>query len=190
MKYCSQCGGPVALSIPEGDHRERYVCSNCGAIHYENPNAVVGAIPVYHPPGESPKVLLCKRSIEPRYGYWTLPAGFLENGETMEAGARRETHEESCAELANLQLYRVYDVIHARQIHVFYRAELPKPEFQPTPESSEVQLYEFEDIPWTELAFPTVYHALADFVDEWPDGNFTVSGAEISTEHWHSMKPR
>ncbi len=190
MKYCSQCGGPVALAIPEDDNRERYVCNHCGAIHYENPNVVVGAIPLYQAPGQPPQVLLCKRAIEPRFGYWTLPAGFLENGETMEQGARRETDEESCAVLEDLVLYRLYDVIHARQIHVFYRAVLPEPAFRTTPESSEVQLFSFDEIPWTELAFPTVYHALADFVDAWPDGDFAVDGCEIGMDHWQTMLPR
>ena len=179
----------MALAIPEGDNRERHVCANCGAIHYENPNVVTGAIPLYEG-DEAPKVLLCKRAIEPRHGYWTLPAGFLENGETMEAGARRETLEESCAQLSDLVLYRLYDVIHARQIHVFYRARMPRAEFQVTSESSEVRLFGFDEIPWEQLAFPTVYQALADFVDEWPDGNFEVGGCEIDMEHWRSMKAR
>ena len=107
MKFCSQCGNKVALKIPEGDNRPRYVCQTCGFIHYQNPNVVVGTLPIFVEASGALKVLLCLRDIEPRLGYWTLPAGFLENNETSLEGALRETVEESCANITNLSLYRV-----------------------------------------------------------------------------------
>ena len=122
MKFCSNCGEQVIQRIPEGDSRPRYVCEHCDTIHYQNPNIVAGVVPVW---GE--KVLLCRRAIEPRLGYWTLPAGFMENGESVEQAARRETLEEACAQVEDLQLYSMIDVPHINQVHIFYRANLVRP---------------------------------------------------------------
>ena len=182
MNFCSQCGAPVTNRIPKGDNRERYVCIKCDAIHYENPRTVVGTLPVY-----DDKVLLCKRDIEPRLGYWTLPAGFLENGETCEQGALRETVEEACAEVRCDDVYRIYNVLHANQIHMFFRATMLTPEFQTTPESSEVALFEFDGIPWTELAFPTVHRALVDYRAQRKSGVFDVQMSDIDKSDWLNM---
>jgi ADP-ribose pyrophosphatase YjhB (NUDIX family) len=158
MKFCSQCGNPVIQRIPEGDSRLRYVCEHCHTIHYQNPNIVAGCLPVW---GE--QVLLCRRAIEPRLGYWTLPAGFMENGETIEQAARRETVEEACATVGDLSLYMLIDVPHISQVHVFYRADLADLDFAAGIESLEVQLFDEADIPWSELAFHTVRRTLECF---------------------------
>ncbi|RMT57691.1 MutT/nudix protein [Pseudomonas coronafaciens pv. atropurpurea] len=158
MKFCSQCGNPVIQRIPEGDSRLRYVCEHCHTIHYQNPNIVAGCLVTL---GE--KVLLCRRAIEPRLGFWTLPAGFMENGETVEQAARRETVEEACATLAGLHLYTLIDVPHINQVHVFYRAEMASETFAAGIESLEVQLFDEADIPWADLAFMTVRRTLECF---------------------------
>ncbi|MDY7563646.1 NUDIX hydrolase [Pseudomonas sp. RTC3] len=158
MKFCSQCGNPVIQRIPEGDSRLRYVCEHCQTVHYQNPNIVAGSLPIW-----GSQVLLCRRAIEPRMGYWTLPAGFMENGETVEQAARRETAEEACATLRNLSLYMLVDVPHISQVHVFYRAELVDLEFAAGVESLEVRLFDEADIPWSELAFMTVKRTLECF---------------------------
>ncbi|WP_434703722.1 NUDIX hydrolase [Pseudomonas sp. Z1-12] len=158
MKFCSQCGNPVTQRIPEGDSRLRFVCDTCHTIHYQNPNIVAGCVPTW-----GSKVLLCRRAIEPRRGYWTLPAGFMENGETVEQAAVRETAEEACARVRNLSIYTLIDVPHISQVHVFFRAELVDEDFAAGPESLEVQLFEEADIPWDELAFRTVGRTLEYF---------------------------
>ncbi|MDB5983224.1 MAG: hydrolase [Pseudomonas sp.] len=158
MKFCSQCGNPVIQRIPEGDSRLRFVCEHCQTIHYQNPNIVAGCLPVW-----GSQVLLCRRAIEPRLGFWTLPAGFMENGETIEQAARRETIEEACATVHNLNLYMLVDVPHISQVHVFFRADLASLEFAAGVESLEVRLFEEADIPWSELAFATVRRALECF---------------------------
>jgi ADP-ribose pyrophosphatase YjhB (NUDIX family) len=158
MKFCSQCGNPVIQRIPEGDSRLRFVCEQCQTIHYQNPNIVAGCLPVW-----GSQVLLCRRAIEPRLGFWTLPAGFMENGETIEQAARRETVEEACATVENLKLYMLVDVPHISQVHVFFRADLANLEFASGVESLEVRLFEEADIPWSELAFTTVRRALECF---------------------------
>lgn len=158
MNFCSQCGHTVIQRIPEGDSRLRYVCEQCQTIHYQNPNIVAGSLATW-----GTQVLLCRRAIEPRLGYWTLPAGFMENGETMEQAARRETVEEACATLKDLHLYMLVDVAHINQVHVFYRAELASLEFAAGPESLEVRLFDEADIPWSDLAFMTVRRALECF---------------------------
>jgi len=119
MKYCSTCGHPVEQRIPEGDNRHRYVCTNCNTIHYQNPRIIAGTVPVWEG-----KILLCRRAIEPRYGYWTLPAGFMENAETTVEAAERETLEEALAEINIDDLYSIIDVPHINQVHMFYRATL------------------------------------------------------------------
>ena len=155
MKYCSACGKPVTHRIPDGDNRPRYVCDHCHTIHYQNPNIVAGVLPSH-----GSKVLLCRRAIEPRLGYWTLPAGFMENGESMEHAARREADEEACARLGPMSLYQLFDLPHINQVHVFYRAELADLDFAVGVESLEVRLFEENEIPWGELAFRTVSRAL------------------------------
>ncbi len=135
MKFCSHCGQPVTLRVPEGDHRPRHVCTGCGVVHYQNPKIVAGCVPEYEG-----RILLCRRAIEPRLGYWTIPAGFMENGETTQDAARRESLEEALAEVEIGSLLAVVHVLHADQVHVMFRARLPKPQFGVGPESLEVML--------------------------------------------------
>ncbi len=155
MRFCSKCGHQVLLSIPQGDTRDRYVCTSCGTIHYENPRNVVGTIPVWQD-----KILLCKRAIHPRCGYWTLPAGFLEVGESTAAGAMRETLEEAGADVEIGPLFSLLNVIHAEQVHLFYLAQMKNPIFNPGIESLEVALFSESSIPWDDLAFPTIRKTL------------------------------
>jgi len=156
MNYCIECGSEaVEFRVPEGDNRRRHVCSNCGYIHYVNPRMVVGCVPEW---GE--RVLLCRRAIEPRLGYWTLPAGFMELDETLEAAAARETLEEACARVAIEDMFAVVNVTHAHQVHIMFRARLLDPDCAPGPESLEVALFRQSDIPWTELAFPSIRFSL------------------------------
>lgn len=149
MKYCSSCGSAVARRIPSGDNRERFVCDACGTIHYQNPKIVTGCLPVYED-----RVLLCRRAIAPRMGLWTLPAGFLENGETSTQGAIRETFEEACANVAVEGLYTVFNLPHISQVYMFFRAALLNLDFAPGWESTDVKLFHEHEIPWDELAFP------------------------------------
>ncbi len=156
MKFCSTCGSDnLTKRIPEGDTLPRIVCGNCDAIHYQNPRIVVGTLPVWEE-----KVLLCKRAIEPRYGLWTLPAGFLENGETVEQGALRETLEEANARVALGDLYTMISLLHVHQVYMMYRAQLSDLDFGPGTESLEVRLFTEAEIPWETLAFRTITRTL------------------------------
>jgi ADP-ribose pyrophosphatase YjhB (NUDIX family) len=159
MNFCSNCGTRVVLKVPEGDFLPRHVCDNCGVIHYLNPKLVVGSVPEYEG-----RILLCKRGIEPRLGYWTIPAGFMENDETLEAGAAREAQEEACIDVEIGSLLLLANVTHARQVHVFFRSRMRTAQFAPTHESLEVRLVEEQDIPWGDLAFPSTEAALRHFV--------------------------
>ncbi|WP_332878290.1 NUDIX hydrolase [Massilia sp. S19_KUP03_FR1] len=162
MKFCSDCAHPVVLTVPEGDNRPRFVCNNCHAIHYQNPKMVIGSLPVWERDGEF-KILLCKRAIEPRYGYWTLPAGFMENAETTAEAAIRETEEEAGANIAIGPLFSLLNVAHVHQVHLFYLARLLDLDFAAGIESLEVELFSEEDIPWDDLAFPTIRTTLELF---------------------------
>jgi ADP-ribose pyrophosphatase YjhB (NUDIX family) len=159
MNYCSTCGQPVTLRVPDGDHAPRHVCTACGAIHYRNPKVIVGCIPEW----EDGRILMCKRAIHPRLGYWTFPAGFLELAETGAQGATREALEESRAQVDIGGLFTVIDVPDVGQLYLIYRAKLRAAEFGPTPESSEVVLMREDEIPWGEIAFRTIYHSLRHF---------------------------
>ena len=162
MKFCSECAHPVTVAIPEGDNRPRYVCTHCGTIHYQNPKMVIGSIPVWERDGEL-KVLLCKRAIEPRHGYWTLPAGFMENEETTGEAAVRETEEEAGANVELGPLFTLLNVAHVHQVHLFYLARLRDLDFAPGIESLDVQLFAEQEIPWDDLAFPTIRATLEYF---------------------------
>ncbi|MBF8179217.1 NUDIX hydrolase [Herminiimonas contaminans] len=166
MKFCSECAHPVTLLIPEGDNRPRYVCSSCGTIHYQNPKMVLGSIPVWDEDGDM-RILLCKRAIEPRLGYWTLPAGFMENNETTSNAAIRETTEEAGANIHLHELFSLLNVPHVHQVHMFYRATLLDLNFEAGIESLEVKLFAPEDIPWEDIAFPTVHHTLQFFLQDY-----------------------
>ncbi|MCP5161797.1 MAG: NUDIX hydrolase [Hahellaceae bacterium] len=161
MNFCSQCGKPVEQRIPAGDSRPRHICNHCGTIHYQNPKIVAGTLPVFEG-----RILLCKRAIEPRLGYWTLPAGFMENQESTAEAALRETWEEAQAVVEIINLYTVIDVPQISQVHIFFLANLPKPEFSAGEESLEVELFAFDDIPWNEIAFPTVTETLKHFLHD------------------------
>lgn len=167
MKFCSTCGGDVSLKIPDSDNRERYVCNHCGAIHYQNPKVVTGCIPQWED-----RILLCRRAIEPRYGYWTLPAGFLENGETTYEGAMRETEEEASARVEIDDLYTVFNLPHIDQIYMMFRARLLDLDFGPGEESLEVALFDEADIPWDALAFPVIVETLKLYFADRANGGF------------------
>ena len=158
MKYCSSCGSKVELKVPQDDNFPRYCCTNCDAIHYQNPNIVTGTIPIM-----KDRVLLCKRAIHPRPGMWTLPAGFLENGETIGQGAFRETLEETNTEVKMGNLYAIFNIPQISQIYMLFFAEVLREDFGKTPESLEVKLFKEEEIPWQELAFPFVPIVLKNY---------------------------
>ena len=163
--------GPSVLTIPEGDNRERMVCPDCGFINYENPKVVVGAVCLWQD-----RFLLCRRAINPRRGYWTLPAGYLELHESTVAGAMREAWEEAQARITIDGLLAVYDIPRISQVQLIYRAHLATPEFAAGPESLEVKLFTWEEIPWDELAFPSVRWALDHYRDCATTGDFTTRG--------------
>ena len=174
LNFCSVCGHSITVLVPPGDNRNRATCENCGAIHYVNPRIVVGTVPVWRD-----QVLLCRRAIEPRRNYWTLPAGFLENDETVAAGAIRETIEEAGANIVLGPLFTMLDVVHVHQVHVFYRAELLDLDFAPGEESLEVQMFTEADIPWDDLAFRTVSTTLRHFFADRARGQFELHTAAL-----------
>jgi len=174
IDHCARCGTRVEQRIPEDDNRERAVCPSCSHVHYINPLNVVGTLPVWED-----KVLLCRRNIEPRKGLWTLPAGFMEMGETTEEGACRETDEEAGARIELLGLYSILNVVPAGQVHFFYRARLLDTHFQPGPETIEARLFGEADIPWDELAFRTVRMTLERFFADRLTGQFGMLCADI-----------
>jgi ADP-ribose pyrophosphatase YjhB (NUDIX family) len=163
--------GPSVLTVPEGDNRERMVCPDCGFINYENPKIVVGAVCLWQE-----QFLLCRRAINPRRGYWTLPAGYLELNESTLAGAVREAWEEAQAKIAIDGLLAIYDIPRISQVQVMYRARLLTPEIAAGAESLEVKLFAWADIPWDELAFPSVRWALEHYRDCLATGDFTARG--------------
>lgn len=165
MKYCSSCGASVTFRIPEGDNRERFVCDDCNTIHYQNPKIVAGCIPEWQG-----RILLCKRAIEPRYGLWTLPAGFMENGETTEQAAMRETWEEACARVEITGLYGLFSIPHISQVYMFYRGELVNGTFSVGVESLECDLFSEAEIPWDQLAFPVVKETLSRYYEDSKQG--------------------
>jgi len=168
MKFCSACGAPVELRQPPDDNRQRYVCTLCSTIHYQNPKLIAGAIPEW----EDGRILLCRRAIEPRHGLWTLPAGFMENGETTAEAAMRETLEEANARIAIGELYSMYNLPYINQVQLLFRARLVDLDFSPGTESLEVELFEEQDIPWDELAFRPVRFTLQHYFADRKTGNF------------------
>jgi ADP-ribose pyrophosphatase YjhB (NUDIX family) len=155
MKYCPECANPVSLRIPPDDNRPRHVCDHCGIIHYQNPKMVIGSIPLWEQEGET-HVLLCRRAIDPRHGFWTLPAGFMENDETTAEAAIRETEEEAGAHIELHSLFSLVNVPHVHQVHMFYRATLLDLDYKAGIESLEVKMFTESEIPWDDIAFPTV----------------------------------
>lgn len=156
IRFCRLCGARTQLRVPSMEDRERAVCPTCGYVDYVNPINVVGTLPIWDEDGPGEQILLCRRNIEPRYGYWTLPAGFLELGETMASGAERETREEAGARVELGGLFSMIDVPQAGQVHLFYRARLIDLDLDPGPETIENKLFRADQIPWEDLAFRTV----------------------------------
>lgn len=167
MNFCTQCGGNLSLGIPAGDDRPRHVCQVCGAIHYQNPKVIAGCIPVWEN-----RILLCRRAIEPRLGTWTLPAGFMELGETLEQAAQREAYEEARVEVELEPLYTLFSLPHISQVYAFFRARMLAESYAPGAESLEVRLFEEAEIPWQEISFQTVYRSLQLYCADRRSGGF------------------
>ncbi len=175
MRYCADCGAPVELRTPQDDHRQRYVCTSCDTIHYQNPKIIVGAIPEW----EDGRILLCLRAIEPRHGLWTLPAGFMENGETSAEGAARETLEEANARVAVHELFGLYNLPYINQVQMLFRATLLDLDFSPGVESLDVRLFSEEEIPWEQLAFRPVKYALEHYFADRKRGEFKLHSGDL-----------
>jgi len=176
LKYCAECGAPVELRLPQDDNRERHVCTVCATIHYQNPKLIVGAIPEW----KDGRILLCRRAIEPRHGLWTLPAGFMENGETTAQAASRETLEEANARIAIQDLYAIYNLPYIDQVQLLYRATLLDLDFSPGVESLEVQLFTEDEIPWDTLAFRPVRYTLEHYFADRKRGEFIFRNTDLA----------
>ena len=174
MNFCSSCGSKVALLIPNGDNRLRHVCESCGMIHYQNPNVVTGCIPEWED-----RILLCKRAIEPRYGTWTLPAGFMENGESSMSGAAREAKEEANAQVRDMTLFCVFSIPHINQVYTMYRGVLDQGIASPGDESLEVMLASEGDVPWDKLSFPVIIETLRLYYEDRKSGEYSTHYGEI-----------
>ncbi len=175
IRHCPSCGHTTEQRVPEGDTHQRAVCSSCNTIHYQNPKVVAGTIPVWED-----KVLLCRRAINPQHGKWTLPAGFMENGESIPDCAARETWEEAQAEVQNLQLFTVQSIPQFSQIYMIFRAELAgSNRFSPGEESLETILFREQDIPWDELAFKMIHRSLECFFNDRRKGQFGLHVEDI-----------
>ena len=160
MRFCSDCGAAVKRARPDGDDLDRDICTACGKIHYQNPKLVVGAVCEWEG-----KILLCRRAIEPRSGFWTIPAGFMELNESTEEGAIRETMEEANARIEITDLLAIYSIARLSQVQIFYRAKMISPDFKAGIETEELDLFSIEDIPWDDLAFPTVHWILKKAIE-------------------------
>ena len=171
MKFCHHCAAPLVVRVPEGDDKPRHCCDDCDVIFYQNPKNVVGTLTIH-----DEKVLLCKRAIQPRVGKWTLPAGFMENGESSLNGAIRETKEEAGANIiiADNSLYTLFNLPSINQVYMFFRAELADLEFNPGPESEEVALFSEGEIPWAQIAFPVVKSTLEHYFQDLKTNRFPV----------------
>jgi len=167
QRFCSQCGTPVVCGVPPGDNRERDFCTQCGAIHYQNPRLVVGTLPVWEN-----RILLCLRAIEPRARTWTLPAGFLELAESTQQGALRETREEAGIEVTLGSLYTVIDIPRVDQVHLYFLATAGSEVVDPGPESLDARYYAPEEIPWDCLSFPSVTTTLQHYLRDREKGGF------------------
>lgn len=176
MKFCSNCGHAIVLRVPDGDSRPRHVCDNCDTVHYINPLNVVGTIPVWED-----RILLCRRAIPPRYGFWTLPAGFMEIGETTTQAASRETLEEASARVHVGELFSLLNVPHINHVFLFYLATLNDRNIAPGKESLDVKLFEEADVPWNELAFPVVAHTLRCFFADRAAGRIIEGSFRVHT---------
>lgn len=179
IRHCRQCGAAVVYRVPDdGDTRERAVCPACHTVHYQNPLNVVGTVPFWGANGE--KVLLCKRNIEPRKGFWTLPAGFMELGETTSAGAARETEEEAGARFELLNLFTVMNVARVGQVHLYYRARLLDTDFAPGHETMEARLFTEDALPWDDIAFTTVKLTLRQYFRDMKTSQFGIHTIDVA----------
>jgi ADP-ribose pyrophosphatase YjhB (NUDIX family) len=168
VNFCSKCGSArVEQKTPLGEDRARDVCKECNEIFYQNPKIVAGCIPIWEG-----KVLLCKRAIEPRYGWWTLPAGYMENGETIAEAAKRETAEEACADVVIEKLFALFSLPEINQVYMIFLSQLTSPDFSPGLESLECELFSETEIPWSEIAFPTITHSLSSYFEDKRNGIF------------------
>lgn len=175
IKHCRQCGTTVTYRVPDdGDTKERAICNACSTVHYENPLNVVGTVPHW-----GDKVLLCKRNIEPRWGKWTLPAGFMELNETTAEGAARETVEEAGAEFELQELFSLINVSRVGQVHLFYRARLTSDQFNPGHETIEARLFAEAEIPWEEIAFRTVRETLEKYFSDRRSDSYRIHILDI-----------
>lgn len=169
MNFCSHCGSAKLLhQIPEGDDRPRAVCQDCGTIHYQNPKIIVGCLPLYRG-----KIMLCRRNIEPRFGLWNLPSGFMENGETAEVGALRELEEEAGATADLIRLLSVYSLPHVNQVYLHFLVRLHG-KWEAGKETSDIELFAPDALPWDELAFSSNQFALECYLQDVQTGNFNV----------------
>ena len=180
MKFCSACGAEVVRKIPPDDDHMRFVCESCGAVYYHNPKIVVGCIPE-----KDGKILLCRRAIEPRLGFWTLPAGFMEMHETMAGGAAREALEETGARVEIIAPFTLLDLVHAGQVYVMFRANLLDDNYGPTQESLEVRLFDEADIPWGKMAFTSITYTLEKFFGDRAAGTFVLHESSIGPMGLH-----
>jgi ADP-ribose pyrophosphatase YjhB (NUDIX family) len=179
IQHCRACGANVVYRLPDdGDTKPRAVCTACATVHYENPLNVVGTVPVWGSDGA--QVLLCLRNIEPRRGKWTLPAGFMELGETTAEGARRETLEEAGAQIELGPLFTLMNVPRVGQVHLYYRARLISDVFEPGIETIEARLFTEAEIPWEEIAFRTVRETLEHYFDDRRRGTFGFHSIDIA----------
>jgi len=176
MKFCPDCGSPIELRQPSDDNRQRHVCTVCATIHYQNPKMIIGSIPEW----EDGRILLCRRAIEPRHGLWTLPAGFMENGETTTEAAARETQEEANAAVQIGELYSLYNIPYINQVYMLFRARLLNLNFSPGSESLEVALFKEKDIPWDNLAFRAVSLTLQDYFADRKAGGYKFHIGDLS----------
>lgn len=174
VNYCSVCGAKVSRKVPAGDSMLRNVCDACQTVHYSNPKLVVGTMPIW-----GDQVLLCKRAIEPRYGKWTLPAGFMENGESVAAAALRETAEEACARVTLGEVSTMISLPHISQVHVIYHAQLLDTDFAPGEETLELRLFREDEIPWDEIAFRTVRLTLEHYFVDRREGRYSFRTMEL-----------
>ena len=175
MNYCSECGAEVRIEIPAGDNRPRYVCANCGAIHYSNPKIVAGCLPVWED-----RILLCRRAIEPRHGLWTLPAGFMEDDETVIEAAARETLEEAGARVHIRDLYTAISLVHINQVYMMFLADLVDTDYEAGEESLEVELFREDQVPWQDIAFPVIGETMRLFFADRTHGRFRTHVGEMN----------
>jgi ADP-ribose pyrophosphatase YjhB (NUDIX family) len=175
MNFCPNCAAPLERRIPDGDHLPRFVCPACGTIHYQNPKLVAGCVPEFEG-----RILLCRRAIEPRRGFWTIPAGFMENDETLQQAAARECHEEALARVEIDGLCAIVHVLHAQQVHVMFRARLANPSFGVGVESLEVKLCTEQQLPWPDIAFRSVAFTLRRYFEDRAAGR--------SELHFHTIE--